>query len=200
MPQTASPIPKIAMQSIAGGLLLMAFFTTVWGGIAWGNSKGVISYAIPILFSLCCLLFIGYGIHFFLMAKRFPKLESAEDKAEGKRMGMWYGIIFGLEGILIPAAAGICIYLQHPNLILPAMALVVGLHFYPMAKIFKRTIDYYLATWTCLVAIAAFVIILRGIVTPISVYTLLGVGIALATISYGLQMIKEGKRYIKATF
>lgn len=197
MPNNNSTIPKIVIQSIAGGLLLMALFTVAWSGIASGNVTGLNKYLILVLFSLISIVFIAYAVYYFKMAKKFPKLQTDEDKAKGKRMGMWYGIIFGVEGILIPIAVGICLFLNHGDLILPAMALVIGLHFYPMAKVFNRTIDYYLATWTCLVAISAFAIILKGIALPFSVYTFLGIGVAITTCSYGFYMIAEGNKMLK---
>jgi hypothetical protein len=197
MSQTNTATPKIVIQSIGGGLLLMAFFTIMWSGIAFGNATGAGRYLILIVFSLFSLVFIGYGIYYLSTAKRFPKLTTDADKAEGKKMAKLYGITFGLEGILIPIAAGICLFLGHGELVLPAMALIIGLHFYPMAKVFNRTIDYYLASWTCLVAISVVVIIIKGILLPFSAYTFLGLGVAITTTSYGFYMMAEGSRLSK---
>jgi len=196
MQTSTTNIPKVAMQSIAGGLLLMALFTFIWSGIAAGNLATNGRIIDMITFFGTSLMFIGYAIYFFTQAKRFTTELTEEEKAEGKRSGIWFGIIFGLEGILIPIAVGICLYLKQPDLIIPSMALVVGLHFYPMAPIFKRTIDYYLGTWATGIAIGAMVITLKHIVLPYSVIGLLGVGMALTTTVYGLNMIRVGKGYL----
>lgn len=190
-------IPKIVMQSIGGGLFLMAFFTTMWSGIASGSLTGGARMADMVVFFGMASMFIIYGVYFFIASKRFDVIKTAADKAEGKKMGMWFGIIFGLEGVTIPVAAFICIGLHKSELILPVIALVVGLHFYPMAKIFKRTIDYYLATWATLVAIAAIILTLNHAVLPLPILAFLGIGMAVATTSYGLYMIKAGKGYLK---
>ncbi|MES2277161.1 MAG: hypothetical protein V4592_14125 [Bacteroidota bacterium] len=197
MPATPIAIPKIAMRSIAGGLLLMAFFTTMWSGVASASLTGGARIVEMMVFMGMALLFVIYGIYFFIVSKRFQNM-TEEDKAEGKKMGIWYGIIFGLEGITIPIAAFICIQLHHTDLVLPAIALVVGLHFYPMGKIFNRSIDYYLATWATLIAIVAIILTLKHTVLPLPILAILGMGMALATMGYGMYMIRVGKGYLES--
>ena len=196
MQSTNHTVPRIAIQSIAGGLLLMAFFTMVWAGIASGGLAGFGQYAVLFVFGVPSGMFVAYSISLFRASRHFPPLVSSADKAEGKKMGIWYGIIFGAEGVTIPIVCGLLIYFRQPAFVLPAIALVIGLHFYPMARIFKRTIDYYLATWTCLVAFSAIAAIINNILPQNTIYALLGVGVAIATTGYGLYMIYEGKRLV----
>jgi uncharacterized membrane protein len=61
-----------------------------------------------------------------------------------------------------------------------------------MAKIFRRTIDYYLATWTTLVAITGILLILNKTYTVTNVDAFVGVGVAIATSCYGLYMMYSG--------
>ncbi|WP_426669951.1 hypothetical protein ACPPVU_01655 [Mucilaginibacter sp. McL0603] len=188
-------IPRIAITSIATGLLMMAFFTTMWTGIACGSLKhGII---LLILFGIIIITFISFAIYLFGISKRFPKLESETDKAEGKQAGKWFGIIFGAEGLGIFVAINIVVNLGHADLTIPVIALVVGLHFYPLAKIFKRTIDYYLATWTTVIAIIAIVLILKKVYPPANVDAFVGIGTAIATSGYGLYMIYVGRNLSK---
>lgn len=182
--------PRIAVRSIATGLLMMAFFTTMWAGIAYGSLNG--SNIGLIIFPLLCLAFISYAIYLFMISKRFPKLETDEDRAEGKRSGMWFGIIFGAEGLLIFIAINIVTNIGHADLTIPVIALVVGLHFYPMAKIFKRTIDYYLATWSTIIAITGILVILKKSYPVANVDAFVGIGLAVATSCYGLYMMYTG--------
>jgi hypothetical protein len=72
------------------------------------------------------------------------------------------------------------------------------LHFYPMAKIFKRTIDYYLATWASLIAIGAIALTLKHTILPIPITAVLGIGMAITTTIYGINMIREGTGYLKS--
>jgi len=189
-------IPRIAIQSVATGLFMMAFFTMMWAGIASGSmsSNGL---TVLILFSLIAALLVINGIKFFREAKRFPKSESEADKAEEKRTGKWFGIIFGAEGLLIFVGINIVINLGHADLTIPVIALVVGLHFYPLARVFRRTIDYYLATWTTVVAIIGIGLILNKSYSAATVDSFVGVGTAIATSCYGVYMIYVGRNLSK---
>jgi hypothetical protein len=108
-------------------------------------------------------------------------------------MGKWFGIIFGAEGLGIFIGINIVINLGHPELTIPVIALVVGLHFYPMAKIFKRTIDYYLATWSTIIAVLAIVFTLNKTMTESAVFAFTGIGLAMATTCYGFYMVMSGR-------
>ena len=190
-------IPASAIRGIATGLFMMAFFTGLWSGIAYGGLQLSIFKFVLVIFLFLIILFVVNGIRFFRIAKLFPESLSDEEVAEKKKMGKWFGIIFGAEGLGIFLAVNIVINLGHPDLIIPAIALIVGLHFYPMAKIFKRKIDYWLATWATLIAVCGIVFTLNKTLPSNDVLTFVGVGIALATSSYGIYMISEGNRLIK---
>ena len=158
------------------------------------SSNGLI---ILILFSLVAALLVINAIRFFREAKRFPESESEADKAEEKRTGKWFGIIFGAEGLGIFVGINVVINLGHADLTIPVIALVVGLHFYPLARVFRRTIDYYLATWTTVVAIIGIGLILNKSYPAATVDAFVGVGTAIATSCYGVYMIYVGRNLSK---
>ncbi len=190
MNETQQVLPRVAIKSIGAGLLLMAFFTMMWSGIAEGGFNGSDHYISIVIFSTFSLAFISYGVYLFLMAKHFP-LSTEADKDEGKKIWKWYGIIFGAEGAVIPMVVFSLIAFHQDALIIPGIALVVGLHFYPMAKLFNRKIDYYLATWTCLIAVIGIIISFRDAAQS-TVFSFVGIGVALATSGYGFFMIYSG--------
>jgi len=190
-------VPREAITGIASGLMLMTLFTTMWACIANAGLKGRDFYLVLICFCLLAATFLVSGLSLFRRAKRFAPSTSESDIAEKKKSGMWFGIIFGAEGLGIVIAVNVVINIGHPELVIPAIALVVGLHFYPMAKIFKRKIDYYLATWATLIAALGIVLSLNKTLTEPGVLAFVGIGIAIATSCYGLYMIYEGRRLTK---
>ncbi len=138
MDSEAHIIPAIAVKSIASGLCMMAVFTLIWAGIAFGSMyPSNMGYAL-IIFPLFSILFIASAVRLFSMAKYFPGLTSEADKAEGKRSGMWFGIIFGAEGLGIFIAVNIVTNMGHADLTIPVIALVVGLHFTHWQKYLKE--------------------------------------------------------------
>jgi len=186
-------IPDVAVKGIATGLCMMAFFTLLWAGIAFGGSHARIYWLILLIFPVFSIVFLINAVKLFRIAKYFPKLTSEADIAEEKKMGKWFGIIFGVEGLGIFIAINVVINLGHPDLVIPVMALVVGLHFYPLAKVFKRTVDYYLATWSTVIAILAIVFVLNKTFTESASMAFVGIGIAIATSCYGGYMMVHGR-------
>ncbi|MGZ3946041.1 MAG: hypothetical protein ACXVIY_12745 [Mucilaginibacter sp.] len=198
MTEPTKIVPREAITGIASGLMLMTVFTIIWACIANAGLRGADYHVILVLFCLLATVFVISGLQLFNKAKMFLPSTSESDIAMKKKSGMWFGIIFGAEGLFIFLAVNIVTNIGHPELVIPAIALVVGLHFYPMAKIFRRKIDYYLATWATLVAVLGFVFSLNKTLTEQGVLAFVGVGIAIATSCYGLYMIYEGRRLTKA--
>ena len=190
-------LPGAAVQGIGTGLIMMAFFTLIWAGIAFGGLYGSNFWFFLLIFPVFSILFVVGAIKLFRIAKYFPKLSSEADIAERKKMGKWFGIIFGAEGLGIFIAINIVINLGHADLTIPVMALVVGLHFFPLAKVFKRSIDYYLASWSTIIAILAIAFVLNRIMTENAAMAFTGIGIAIATTCYGIFMMIRGRRLRK---
>jgi hypothetical protein len=193
-------IPDSAIKGIATGLIMMAVFTSAWAGIGYGGLKDTSYWFVLIIFPVLSILFVVNSIKLLKAAKHFPKITSEADIAEEKKTGKWFGIIFGAEGLGIFIGINVVVNLGHPELTMPVLALVVGLHFFPLAKVFKRTIDYYLATWSTIIATLSIVLSLNKTLTQSGVFTLLGIGIGIATSCYGIYMVTEGKRLCKLQF
>ncbi len=187
-----------AVKSMATGLCMMAFFTTLWAGIAYSGLKGT-PYAFALVgFLVFAVTFVTIAISLFKIANHFPKLTSAADIAEENKMGKWFGIIFGAEGLGIFIGINVVINLGHPELVIPVIALIVGLHFYPLAKVFKRRFDYYLATWSTVVAILGIIFSLNKTLSEHQVMAFLGIGIAIATSCYGFYMVVSARHIMSA--
>jgi len=194
MPDNIRLIPRAALKGTATGLCLMSFFTLVWTGIAYGGLYSGNYWAVLLIFPAFCVVFIINAIRLFRVAKYFPEITSPEDIAREKKTGMRFGIIFGAEGLLIFLGINIVVNLGHPELTVPVMALVVGLHFFPLARLFRRTIDYYLASYSTLVAIAAMVLSYYKYFNQNETLVFTGIGIAFATSAYGVYMLAAGRK------
>jgi len=190
-------MPAAAVKGIATGLVMMAVFTLIWAGIAYRGLAASNYWFALLVFPLFSVLFIVNAARLYKVARYYPKLTSEADLAEGKRIGKWFGIIFGAEGLGIFIGVNIVINLGHPELAVPVLALVVGLHFYPLAKVFKRTFDYYLATWSTIVAVLAIILTLNKTLSETGTFAFTGIGIAVATTCYGIYMIVSGRKIPK---
>jgi hypothetical protein len=190
-------VPGEAVKGIGAGLTMMAVFTLIWAAIAFGGLYQTKIWVLLLIFPVLSIVFLVYAVKLFKAAKYFPKVTSEADIAEGKNMGKWFGIIFGAEGLGIFVGINIVNNIGHPDLLFPVIALCVGLHFFPLAKIFKRTIDYYIGTWSTIIAICSFVFILNKTWSVYEVMAFLGIGIGIATSCYGIYMVYAGKEILK---
>ncbi|MEY9971990.1 MFS family permease [Lysinibacillus sp. RC46] len=155
-------IPKAAVRGTASGVIFMAFFGTLWAGIGIRGLQGF-GFLWLLIFSLLIgvILLIG-GIVLITNSKRLSNERAEGNSQRWKRKNMWFGIIFGLEGVLIAIAAGICGSTNHLDLFVPVMALIVGAHFFPLAHLFQVKIYYITGSLLCLLsAIALFTFLIN---------------------------------------
>ena len=182
-------IPRIAVRSVAGALLLMAFFTGLWAAWVFPVAPPLIAAAITLPFFLLAVLFVVEGAVLFAQSGRFPEMATVDRRSRSKRMGLQFGLIFGIEGALIGAASGILFATGLDAYLAPVIALIVGVHFIPLARVFERTIDYWIAAWVIAVALTGILLIGFTSAAPAFVSALVGIGTALGTSVYGIYLL-----------
>lgn len=184
--------PSDELSGYASGMLMMAVFTSAWAIIAYSGLKASPYKFALILFLVVVLILAGYAFRFIKTSKHYQdqgvKVVSEADKKRDKR----FMFIFAAEGIGIFIGINIVVNLGYPDLVIPVIALVVGLHFFPLARLFKRTQDYYLATWSTGIAVCGMVFSIKGVLSHSLVITFVGVGMAVATSIYGCSMLIRG--------
>lgn len=133
----------------AWGALIMSFFGAVFASLTlyWQWQLNGAALALPFLGFVLIGLAASYVI-------RSPG-EGIKPSPKEERAIMWSSIG---EGVGLFLASNIVINLHRPDLLLPAMALVVGLHFLPIAFAASFRPFYVLGTALILVAIAGFVV------------------------------------------
>ena len=181
-------LSNIALKRIASGLSIMAVFTFFWASCAYDGLLDTSYRWLLLIFPILCVIFIYNAFRLIRKAQNLPSQPLADLDEEEKR-GKRFGIILAGEGIGIFIAVNIVINLHHRELIMPAIALVVGLHFIPLAKLFKRKFDYYLGTWSILIAFLAITFSLNKMLNESAVLAFTGIGMAVSTTFYGLKMI-----------
>ncbi len=153
MTQTSSIIPGFAVRGVASGVLFMAFFGTLWASIGVGGLQGWGGSWLSLIVLLVGIALLLGSISLFFASRRLPNQEADVDASQGRRTGLWFIITFALEGILIGVASGICNALHRFDLFFPVMALIVGVHFFPLAALFHVKLYYLVGTLLCMLAI-----------------------------------------------
>ena len=179
------------------GLFFMTVNTAIWTFISEYYLENKDLRIVGILLGIVIASFLYFYLKFNKAKKKLPEIV-IEKTAEEKSREKWFLIIFGLEGFGILIVKNILVNINHNELFIPFFALIVGLHFFPLARIFKRTFDYYIATWTCLLAILGIYLITQKIVNPYFANVIVSLGCTISTICYGIKMIFEGRKLLSA--
>lgn len=178
-----------------GGLFFMIINTSIWAFIAEYYLDNKDQYLVGILLGFIISAFLYFYLKFTKVQKNLPE-STIEKTAEEKKNEKWFLIVFSLEGLGILIAKNVLMNINHDELFISFFVLIVGLHFFPLGKIFKRTFDLYMGTWTCFFAILGIYLITQKITTVSFANVIVSLGCALATISYGTRMILEGRRLL----
>lgn len=156
-------LPRPAVQGIASGIFFLAFFGAFWGLLGTAFMSGVLHVVALILTGVVTLVFFGIAIMLIRYAHSLPETLSQEDSATGKRISLWFGIVFGAEMVLIALASILLSHFQLSNFIAPVVALIVGIHFLPLARLFHVPAYYIIGTQLSVLGLVAIAALLLGL-------------------------------------
>ncbi len=129
---------------IAFGVLMMTLFGGVWLGLGLENMRPNSPWLIAaVTLGAIALLVPCFGV--FQIGRKTGKKAApltSEEKRVGSRMGRTFGIIFGAEGLLIFLAVNALNNLHLDSYIVTTIAAIVGLHFLPLARLYRAALYY----------------------------------------------------------
>lgn len=175
-----------------GGLFMMIVFTVIWIVLAEYYFDNADYRTVSIIFGAAIAYLIYYYWTFSKQNTRLPKMEKIKDPK--KERLFW--IVFVLEGVAIFLTAHFLINFGKQELFISGMALIVGLHFIPLANVFDRKFHYYIGIWTTSAAIVALILIMKSSLDYTRVNAFLCVACAVSTTVCGLHMIGNGKKLL----
>ncbi|AGL18498.1 hypothetical protein [Actinoplanes sp. N902-109] len=177
--------PRAALSGLVSGLFLMTFFTVGWVGNTFAAWPAALAWTVLALALVAAAIFVSTAIRLIRSRALFPAGLSDADWHQQRTTGRSFGFVFGAEIAAIWIAVIVLNATGNQDFAVPVIALIVGVHFYPMARIFHRTVDLYLATWTVLVAVAGIVVLAATDAPADQVAALVAVGVAACTATYG---------------
>ncbi|MEW9573678.1 hypothetical protein ABQJ54_18140 [Rhodanobacter sp. Si-c] len=156
------------------GASIMAVGGTAWIVVAliyWQNTP---AWALPTAIVVGVAL-LGVCIARFLATRRIRSVRSPTAAAADKRSHRRFLVVFAAEIVGIIVSANVLAYLGYPLWIPVAVALIVGAHFLPLARVFAAPIYYGTGTVSVLGVLGCLLI------HDVAV-RLLGVGLTMAVV------------------
>ncbi|CAG7659213.1 hypothetical protein ACFQI7_37715 [Paenibacillus allorhizosphaerae] len=194
-------LPKAAVFGAANGVMFMTFFGALWASIGIIGSRGLGDPWSLVLSSIVTLILLSGAISLFGKARNMNHASTPEEREHWRKINRKFGLIFGLEGLAIFIASMICNIINNFEVFFPIMAIIVGIHFFPLARLFRENFYYGTGVMLCILGVITFFLPMNATVnnvTLIATSTFIGFGSALTLWVTGLRiwtaMLKQLKQ------
>jgi hypothetical protein len=135
-------ITKVRARGILGGAIILTLFGSFWCINALTLWPARPKWTIPLAVVAIILLLVACGLR-LRASSELPSSDDPAEVAKGKRSGKMFGIIFGLESGLIGLASALLGRSGLGDWISVEVALIVGLHFLPLAYVFEMPLYFW---------------------------------------------------------
>ena len=176
----------------ATGVLNMAFFGAVWTVAGSGGIEGATGVIVLIIgWAIALALCVG-SVRLRRVAKGLPRNDSPQAQDRQKHNLRRFNLVFGLEFVAIVVAVFLLIRLGSGSLIPSVVALIVGIHFFPLATLFEVKVYHLTGAVLCALALATILFV------PESRLALVGVGSAATLFVTSAYMLFLGGKAARA--
>jgi hypothetical protein len=151
---TVGPV-RAQLRGRAGGIAICAFFGLAWAN--WGISIGVsraLGTAVIIVAAICFLALLGGAVVVYRKAAPLPR----GDVRQGRVISHRFGIILAIEFIGLLVSVRILVASGHGELIAAVVCLGVGIHFFPLRRLFNVGVYDYTGAALCVLAAATLAV------------------------------------------
>jgi len=151
-------VSKRRMLGMAGAAIWLVAISTAFTALALTMIGATVSRLVlaSVLVAAILLLAIGVGvIRATLRASGAIPLRTTEDRIMLRR----FAVVGAAEVIAIMVVNGICAVTQHLELLVPLDLLIVGIHFLPLARIFRVPRYYVMGGLFALVPVLTVVLV-----------------------------------------
>jgi MFS family permease len=195
-------LSKPAVLGAANGVMFMTFFGALWASIGIVGSHQLGAPWPLVLSAIVTIILLSGAISLFVKSRSMNHSVTPKEKEDTKRINRKFGFIFGLEGVAIFLASVICNTLDHFEIFFPVMAMIVGIHFFPLASLFRENFYYGTGIVMCMLGIISLFLPINatfGNVSLIMMSTFIGFGSSLTLWVTGFRiwgtMLKKLKQY-----
>jgi hypothetical protein len=137
------------MWGLSNGVFALAIAGAFWFGLAAWSARRLVFFLSTVLIAACSVAIVIAGVRIRRKARGF-KLSELEHAGENQRRQA-RKIVVGFrwtnigQMALIYSSIIFCIYFRHVELLWPLIGLIVSLHFFPLAWLFRMRPYYFTA-------------------------------------------------------
>ncbi|GIP26319.1 hypothetical protein J23TS9_14490 [Paenibacillus sp. J23TS9] len=194
-------LPKAAVFGAANGVMFMTFFGALWASIGIIGSHGLGEPWLLVLSGIVTLILLIGAISLFGKARNMKHAATPDEREQRRNINRKFGLNVGLEGLAIFIASVICNMINYFEIFFPIMAIIVGIHFFPLARLFRENFYYGTGITLCILGVITFFLPMNATVNNVSLIatsTFIGFSSALTLWVTGLRiwtaMLKQLKQ------
>lgn len=156
MQPTRGPSDREIAEGSSTGALFMTVFGTIWalaGAGALGGSAGTV------LQLVACALAAGLFIRVVRLrggARDLPRDDAPRSRERGRIVSRRFNLVFALQGVAIALSVFLLVRYGLGTLVPAVVALIVGIHFFPLAELFGVRAYHATGAALCVLALVAF--------------------------------------------
>ncbi|MFE6074257.1 DUF7010 family protein [Paenibacillus sp. NPDC057886] len=135
-------LPKAAVFGAANGVMFMTFFGALWSSIGIIGSNKLGAPWLLVLSGIVTLTLLIGAISLFGKARNVNHVTTPKEREMRNKVNRKFGMICGLEGLAILIASVLCNLFDRFEVFFPIMAIIVGVHFFPLARLFRENFYY----------------------------------------------------------
>jgi hypothetical protein len=147
----------VRIRYMTAGAAILTLFGAWWCLQALAQWSTHPSWSIPAGIATTVTL-LGLCVLRLSATRKMPRFRDPVAAAKGKHAGMLFGIIFGLEGVLIALCSALLTNHGLSPWIPTATAGIVGLHFIPLARVFEVPLYYWTGSLAVLGALGCLLV------------------------------------------
>lgn len=196
---SAQPIPRALIQGYMSGALILTFFGALWALLTLSALMSQPRMFLIIIVVIVTAMLSYAAIMILRAAQQLPQSVSPDARAQGITLFKWFPLIVVIEFVAIALASRLLIQANRDELIPLIIALIVGIHFLPLATIFHVPAYYLTGTIMIMLAggalIALFFNVTLGGIYAWSV--VVGLGNAVILWLTALYLLSVGRHLLK---
>lgn len=188
MGRTRGPTHREVAESASRGALFMTVFGTVWAAAGAGALGGATTVAV--LLPICALAaaLLVWSIRLRSGARGLPRDDSPQARERHGRVARRFNLVFALQGVAIALAVFLLGRYGLGTFIPAVVALAVGVHFFPLAELFRVRAYHATGAALCVLALVAF------FVEPSVRLQVVGLGCAAVLFATAAYILASGSR------
>jgi hypothetical protein len=190
MNATRPPVGRDTAEGAANGALFMALFGVIWAAAGAGALGGVAGIVLRVVYLVLAVVLCLSSVSARLAARSLLRDDSPHARARREHLSRRFLLVFGLEGLAIALAVVVLGRYDLVSFIPAVVALIVGIHFFPLARLYGVRAYHVTGAALCALALVTFFL------APAWRLPFVGLGSGLtlfATAAYVLSLVRIGR-------